>query len=219
VDSNNTQPTEEYLYTDADAQYDAANNRLISDLTARSNVIIRAPQWSAPGEGGQLIIGSYGSGDINGETAATGNVDMYTTQNSYFGMVANKKCLRLFHGDGGATALLDEDGNWRVSRDIVAFSSSDATLKNNLKPIEHATDKVTKLTGYEFDWDTEKQQTYQGHDVGVVAQEVEQVLPEVVNTREDGTKAVRYDKLVPLLIESIKQLNERVKQLESEQNN
>ena len=85
-------------------------------------------------------------------------------------------------------------------------------MKDNLKVIENPLDKVSKLSGYEFDWN-DKQETYQGHDVGVVAQEVEEVMPEVVEDREDGYKAVKYEKLVPLLIESIKELKAEIEEL------
>lgn len=99
--------------------------------------------------------------------------------------------------------------------DVIAFASSDKRLKENLTPISDPLDKIAQITGYEFDW-SDKQKTHKGHDVGVVAQEVEQVLPEVVTDRDDGYKAVRYEKLVPLLIESIKQLTTRVAELESQ---
>jgi len=99
--------------------------------------------------------------------------------------------------------------------DIIAYHSSDRSLKDNLVPIQNALDKTRTLTGYEFDWN-DKQDTYTGHDVGIVAQEVEKVLPEVVTEREDGTKAVKYEKIVPLLIESIKELSAKVAKLESQ---
>jgi len=100
-------------------------------------------------------------------------------------------------------------GNISATADVIAYSSSDKRLKDNLKPIKNSLDKISKLSGYEFDWN-DKQETYQGHDVGVVAQEVEEVMPEVVEDREDGYKAVKYEKLVPLLIESIKELKEEI---------
>ena len=99
-----------------------------------------------------------------------------------------------------------------AGEDVVAYASSDKKLKDNLKPIENSLDKVSKLSGYEFDWN-DKQETYQGHDVGVVAQEVEKVLPEIVTTRDNGYKAVKYEKLVPLLIESIKELKAEIEEL------
>lgn len=99
-----------------------------------------------------------------------------------------------------------------AGEDVVAYASSDKRLKDNLKPIENSLDKLSKLSGYEFDWN-DKQETFKGHDVGVVAQEVEEVLPEVVQTRDNGYKAVKYEKLVPLLIESIKELKAEIEEL------
>ena len=69
------------------------------------------------------------------------------------------------------------------------------------------------MTGYEFDWNN-NQQVYTGHDVGVLAQEVEKVVPEIVETREhDGYKAVKYEKLVPLLINAINDLKAEIEEL------
>jgi hypothetical protein len=56
----------------------------------------------------------------------------------------------------------------------------------------------------------------EGHDVGVIAQEVEKVIPEIVTTRDNGYKAVKYEKIVPLLIEAIKELSNEVKELKSQ---
>jgi hypothetical protein len=55
----------------------------------------------------------------------------------------------------------------------------------------------------------------EGHDIGVKAQEIEMVLPEIVTTRENGYKAVKYDKLVALLIESIKEQQKQIDELKS----
>ena len=82
----------------------------------------------------------------------------------------------------------------------------------------------SSIRGVNFDWNEEHVQASGGedgyfvrrHDVGVIAQEVEEVLPEVVAEREDGFKAVRYEKIVPLLIEAIKELKS---ELESVKNN
>ena len=65
------------------------------------------------------------------------------------------------------------------------------------------------------DWN-ENQDDYKGHDVGVIAQEIQEVLPEIVTERKDGYLAVRYEKLVPLLIEGIKELTNKVELLENE---
>lgn len=108
-------------------------------------------------------------------------------------------------------------GTFNVTGDVVAYYSSDERLKDNLVPIGNASEKVKQLTGYEFDWN-DKQDVYEGHDIGVVAQEVEKVLPEVVTTRDNGYKAVKYEKLVALLIQSNKELIERVELLEKQLN-
>ena len=89
--------------------------------------------------------------------------------------------------------------------DITAFSSSDCRLKNNLKIISCPIDKIKAVSGYEFDWNTRDQDLYKGNDVGVIAQEVEKVLPQIVCTRDTGYKAIKYEKIVPLLIEATKE--------------
>ena len=101
-----------------------------------------------------------------------------------------------------------------VKGDIVASESSDERLKDNIKPIENAIDKIDKIGGYEFDWN-DKQELYEGHDVGVLAQEIEEVLPEIVETREDGYKAVDYKKIVPLLIQAIKEQQKQIEELKN----
>ena len=75
--------------------------------------------------------------------------------------------------------------------------------------------RFNQIGGYEFDWN-EKQQVYHGHDVGVLAQELEKVLPEAVKDRDSGYKGVQYDKIIPLLIEGIKELTKKTKKLEKE---
>ena len=103
----------------------------------------------------------------------------------------------------------------RCVGDVVAYYSSDERLKDNITPIKNSLEKVGQLKGYEFDWN-DKQEVYEGHDVGVIAQEVEKVVPEIVETREhDGYKAVKYEKLVPLLINAINELKAEVEELKS----
>jgi hypothetical protein len=76
---------------------------------------------------------------------------------------------------------------------------------------------MDKIGGYTFDWN-DKQDTYKGHDIGVVAQEIQEVLPEIVATRANGYLGVKYEKIVPLLIESIKENTKKIKELEEEIN-
>jgi len=101
----------------------------------------------------------------------------------------------------------------RASGDVIAFNSSDSRLKNDIYPIQEPLDKVNKIGGYTFEWNS-RQHIHKGKDIGVVAQEIEAILPEVVTTRGDGYKAVKYEKIVPLLIESIKELKKKVEDIE-----
>ena len=103
----------------------------------------------------------------------------------------------------------------RASGDIIAFNSSDERLKDNVTYIHKPIEKINQIGGYEFDWN-EKQQVYSGHDVGVLAQEIEKVIPEAVKNRGSGYKGVQYDKIIPLLIEGIKELTKKTKKLEKE---
>ena len=104
-------------------------------------------------------------------------------------------------------------GALNVGGDITAFSSSDVTLKENITPIQNAVDKVLSISGNTFRWN--EKSVYKGEEgTGIIAQEIEALeLPGVTETRQDGTKAVRYDRLVPLLIEAIKELDGKIKSL------
>ena len=106
-------------------------------------------------------------------------------------------------------------GTIKASDDIIAYASSDIELKNNVKPIDNPLEKIKSISGNSFDWNEEKQDIYKGKDYGVIAQEIEKVLPELVVTRENGYKAVKYDKLVSLLIEGIKDLSKQIDELKN----
>ena len=99
--------------------------------------------------------------------------------------------------------------------DVIAYASSDERLKDNIKPIENPLDKISQISGNTFDWNSEKQNIYNGKDYGVIAQEIQKVMPELVDTRDSGYLAVKYDKIVPLLIESIKELKKQIEELKS----
>ena len=105
-------------------------------------------------------------------------------------------------------------GDLFAGGDVVAYASSDERLKDNISNITNALDKVEALKGVSFDWN-DKQSVYNGHDIGVIAQDVEAVLPELVENRDNGFKAVKYDKLTAVLIEAVKELSAKVKELEN----
>lgn len=109
------------------------------------------------------------------------------------------------------------DGRIDASNDIVAYSSSDRRLKENITPIANALDKVKSLTGVEFDWKPEhkKAHGYEGHDTGVIAQEVQEVMPTAVRTNDTGYLAVRYEKMIGLLIEAMKEQQTQIDELKA----
>ena len=84
-------------------------------------------------------------------------------------------------------------------------------MKENVVVISDALKKLELIRGVAFDW-IEKPLIHSntGHDVGVIAQEIEKILPEIVETRANGYKAVKYDKIVALLIEAIKDLKKEI---------
>jgi hypothetical protein len=116
-------------------------------------------------------------------------------------------------GVGSVTAPTTA-GLIRAENDIVAFASSDERLKANKTLLTDSLSKLSQLNGYEFDWIPMRGiHENEGHDIGVIAQEVERILPEIVTTRENGYMAVKYEKIVPLLIEAIKELSAEVEKL------
>ena len=110
------------------------------------------------------------------------------------------------------------NGEIRATNEITAYYSSDRNLKENLQVIPNPITLINQIHGYYFDWKDsyiEKRGGEDGYfvrkrDVGVIAQEIENILPEIVATRDDGIKVVKYEKIIPLLIESIKALSEDI---------
>jgi hypothetical protein len=119
------------------------------------------------------------------------------------------------HNVSGGRINIYENGdidclNLKARADVWAYTSSDVSLKDNRKLIESPLDMISKIGGYSFDWNSKAARHLKGHDYGVMANEIESVMPELVTTREDGIKAVRYDGIIPLLIEAIKELKEEL---------
>jgi hypothetical protein len=108
------------------------------------------------------------------------------------------------------------NGRIDASNDIVAFSTSDARWKKNIELIDNPLDKIKEISGVKFTWieDTHYHGNT-GKDYGVIAQEIEKILPEAVQTRDTGMKAVRYEKLIPLLIEVVKEQQKQIDELKN----
>jgi hypothetical protein len=118
---------------------------------------------------------------------------------------------------GVGTAPSSTAGEIRATNDITAFYSSDERLKENILPIPNALEKVLHISGNTFDWKYgfNEIHSHSGTDVGVIAQEIEKILPQVVTTRENGYKAVQYEKIIALLIEAVKDLKNEIDELKN----
>ncbi|MTI30036.1 tail fiber domain-containing protein, partial [Xanthovirga aplysinae] len=111
----------------------------------------------------------------------------------------------------------DHDSQWKNwvqlwhSGNFDPLSPSDVQLKDKIRPIDGALNRIHNIGGYFFKWN-EKQSLHSGEDLGVLAHEVENVLPleNLVTQRPNGFKGVRYEKLVPLLLEGLKEEDKKV---------
>lgn len=101
-----------------------------------------------------------------------------------------------------------------VNFDYPIVQPSDSRLKDNITPISTPVDKIKSLRGVEFDWNSGEQ--VGTHDVGLIAQDVEAVLPEAVTTQEDGYKNLAYAKVIPLLVEAMKEQQAMIEALKAE---
>jgi len=94
--------------------------------------------------------------------------------------------------------------------------SSDINLKKNITPIKNSLDKILQLSGYEFDFIDKKYYGYlKQHQIGLIAQEVQKVIPEIVGKTSDGTLGVSYQHLTAVLIEAIKEQQEQINELKA----
>ena len=114
-------------------------------------------------------------------------------------------------GTTSPNAKLDVTGDIKATGDIISNVTSDIRFKTNINKIENPLEKISKINGYTYDWIQSDLHPYNGSDTGIIAQEVETMdLPGMVVTRSNGYKGVKYERLVPLLVESIKSLQETV---------
>ena len=197
-----------------------ATSGAYSDLTGTPTI---------PSNNNQL---TNGAGYI---TSVSGNISQLTNDSGY---VTSSGVTSVATGNGLSGGTITSTGTLTMSGsfsggfsctgNVTAFSS-DSRLKNFKGKIENALDKVDKLSGYYYEWnDTAKgidaDAFKDGVEVGVNAQEVEEVMPEVVvdapivkiHELDTDYKTVHYDKLVPLLIEAIKELKSEIEELKKD---
>ena len=212
VNGSNSASTPDYSFiddTDTGIYLESAGN--VSFATGGTKTF-RFP--TTTGSSGQ-VLQTDGSGNTSWATVSGGG-GSGTVNSGSAGQVAFYAAAgTAVSGDAGMTYNASTDTLTLVG-DVIAYASSDKRFKDNIKPIPNALEKVSKISGYTYDWNETAESVVgrTGSDVGVIAQEVEEVLPEVVKTRENGYKAVNYEKMVALLIEANKELQDVVAQLE-----
>jgi hypothetical protein len=190
--------------------------------TFRSNVYLGDSDTIYLGDGNDLAIyhngtDSYiddqgtGSLYLRGNTSV--NIQKYTGENMI--VATADGAVNLYYDNESKLNTISTGcsitGELVVTGDITAFYTSDQRLKDNIVPIPDALNKVLSISGNTFNWNEKSGK--EGTESGVIAQEILEVLPEAVTTRDNGYLAVHYDKLVPLLIEAIKELKAEVEDL------
>ena len=189
-----------------------------SDSTSRSNIDILTSDIAGAGRTAMRLSGSK-TRDSNSNVAGQ-VVEVFGDLEINAGRLSDGD-VSIEGGLGVGIAATRSDGDIRATGEITAYASSDARLKENVTEITNALDKVKAIRGVTFDWTDEHLESKGGeddyfarkHDVGVIAQEIEEVLPEAVAEKKDGYKGVRYEKMVPLLIEAIKDQQNEIDEL------
>ena len=176
---------------------------------------------------GRTTLGTSGTanlylGNVISPSSSDKGARFHSSNNDFYfdfqGDATQHWYLRDYDGSGGTHTRFSFDfinAKFIAAGDVVAFGSpSDKTLKENIKPIDNALDKVEKLQGVTFDW-KEQDITNLKEDIGFIAQDVQKVLPELVRENKDGKLSVRHQGIIPVLLEAIKELSDKIKILEN----
>jgi hypothetical protein len=178
------------------------------------------PYQSASGTTVQLAAGS--SGQVlrsNGAAApswlslaTSATTDTTNASNITSGTLLNTRTTANTSNSASTLVARDAAGNFSANTITVTDlnSTSDGTLKTNVKVIVEPLSVINSLNGVTFDW------IDGGSSYGFIAQEVETVLPHAVHTDERGIKSINYSTVIPFLVESIKVLEERIRVLEEQ---
>jgi len=205
-------------------------NTFLGDFAGISNTTGNSNTFLGHYAGYSNTTGHYNTflGDYAGVSNTTGNYNTFlgdyagysnTTgyRNVFLGYQAGYNETgsdRLYiHNSDSTSPLIYGDFNGRTiqingSLNIAdASAASDISFKRDIKPLEGSLEKVTSLKGVSFAWRTDQYPEKgfrDGRQIGLIAQDVEKVLPELVKTDKDGKKSLSYDKLTAVLVEAVK---------------
>jgi hypothetical protein len=196
------------FYTKMD---DSAANNLVailsgdfSKLATDTDVYRHLPVTSA----GNTIFNTANGNSLAGQKAA----GIFSDNTTTVFLCDTNYAINVKRGGIKSTGSISVGGN------ITAYDGSDKRIKENIKPIENSLDKVLKISGNTFKWtheyyDKQDKELFKEFDVGVIAQEIQEVLPQATHLRSDGILAVNYVKIIPLLIEAIKEQQKQIEEL------
>ncbi len=165
------------------------------------------------------VVGLYNDTIVTVETTSSAQTPLFivgngsfTTRNNAFVVFKNGK-VGVGTNTPGKRFEVGANGDGTKARANSWLTFSDRRWKTNFKKIENPLDKISKINGYYYNWKNKKDKSLQ---VGVIAQEIEAVLPEIVDTDNQGYKSVDYAKIVALLIESTKAQQKEIENLKKE---
>ena len=115
-----------------------------------------------------------------------------------------------FHISGSFGFFINPDGNASLTGTL--SQASDMRLKRNIHPLENSLTKIMQLNSYSFHWKDELAD--KNLQIGVMAQEVQKLFPEIVKEDSKGMLSVNYSGLIPVMIESIKELEQQIEELQ-----
>ena len=161
------------------------------------------------------LLSTSSSGSITGATVSTTKMT-FQPSTGRLTLGGNTPATTNSSGTLVVTGGVGISGALYVGGDIYSYAASDIRLKENLSKIDNSLEKLLKISGYQYHWNKIAQEMYPERtmlDVGIIAQEVKEIVPSAVVEREDGYLAVRYDKLIPLLIEAVKALKAEIEDM------
>ena len=201
-------------YLDSDTAHLSGTQTFSGAKTFSSNVVV--PSIKVGADGG--IVDSEGVQAISIDDSANvlignGLLTVEGTGTSEFTSHLKAHCLGIGTNPSGT------QGEIRATNDITAYYSSDIRLKENIHSLKGTLEKLDSIRAVSYDWKelTEEERktvhSHTGSDIGVIAQEVEEVFPDLVEDRPNGYKAVNYEKLSAVLLSAVKELKQEVEEL------
>lgn len=179
-------------------------------MAAQGGLLVNTPGSNFTANAGTNITTTYSlDSDLRGNVVFAGQNNQYVHFSDSNGGQIN------FYNSAARKFVMEDDGDFHAANDIIAFSTtpSDMRLKSNIEPITDALAKVNALTGYTFTYDHAGRKS-----AGLLAQEVEQVLPSAVSNKRlplgannnEEYKTLQYDQTIALLVESVKELKSQI---------